>query len=243
MRRTILVIPSPSPVIERRPRVFRRIFVAAILAGLVGGLLVTALQAAKLAPLIAAAERYETAAEPAMHGESEWQPAEGLERTAFTLLANIVIAVGFGLLLGAAFGLRQVLAGAETDLRQGILWGIAAFACFSLAPSLGLPPELPGSASADLFARQSWWMGTALATATGIGLLAFARRLPWRLLGIVVLLLPHLAGAPRPAVEDGVVPANLAAEFAAASLVIAAVFWIVLGGVSGWLYARLARAS
>ena len=34
------------------------------------------------------------------------------------------------------------------------------------------------------------------------------------------------------------VPAELAAEFAIASLAVAAAFWLLLGGVSGWLYRR-----
>ena len=43
----------------------RRIFLAGILAGLVAGAFVTAMQAVKIWPLIAAAEIYEKAGEPA----------------------------------------------------------------------------------------------------------------------------------------------------------------------------------
>lgn len=218
---------------------FRRVFVAAVVAGLAAGLIVSALQAAKLTPLIAAAELLETA-EPAAH-ETAWEPAPGVERAAVTLLANLIIGVGFGLLLSAGFALNQLLRGAVTDARRGLLWGIAGFACFSLAPSLGLPPELPGSASADLFVRQGWWIGTALATAAGIALIAFARHLLWRILGGVIIALPHLLGAPHAPGAAGSVPASLAAEFAAASLATTALFWVVLGSVGGWLYARLAR--
>jgi cobalt transporter subunit CbtA len=221
--------------------VFRRVFLAAILAGLVAGLLVTGLQAARLAPLIAVAEKYEDAA-PGHVEDEGWTPTPG-ERPAYRLLANLVIAVGFGLLLSGGFALRQAFSGTETGARDGLIWGLAGFACFSLAPSLGLPPELPGSVAADLAARQAWWLGTALATAAGIALIAFARGLAWRLLAIAVLALPHIVGAPHPAAEGGAVPASLAAEFAAASLAIAALFWIVLGSVGGWLYLRLGRAS
>jgi cobalt transporter subunit CbtA len=242
----IRAIPSPSPATDRTV-VFRRVFFAAVLAGLAAGCIVTALQAAKLTPLIAAAEVYEkaeTAAhDPAAHAASAWEPSPGVERTAFTLAANMIIGVGFGLLLSAAFALHQLFAGAETDARSGLLWGLAGFACFSLAPSLGLPPELPGTAEADLFARQSWWIGTALATAAGIGLMAFVHPPLWRVAGLGLIALPHLLGAP-PAPGDGSpVPASLAAEFAAASVAIAALFWIVLGSVGGWLYARLGRSG
>ncbi len=219
---------------------FRRVFLAGIIAGLIAGALVTALQAMKLTPLIAAAEVYE-AQHPAHEAEAGWEPEPGLERAAFTLLANLVIAVGFGLMLSAGFALRQVLADAGTDARQGLLWGLAGYACFSLAPALGLPPELPGSVAADLLARQSWWLGTALATGAGLALIVFARAWLWRLAGVALLALPHLIGAPRPEAEGGAVPASLAAAFAAASLVTAAVFWSVLGCLGGWIYDRVGR--
>jgi cobalt transporter subunit CbtA len=230
-------IPSPSPATEP---VFRRVFLAAILAGLVAGVLVTGLQAARLKPLIAVAEKYEDAM-PGHVADEGWTPAPG-QRTAYTLLANLVIATGFGLLLSGGFALRQAFSGNEAGAREGLLWGLAGFACFSLAPSFGLPPELPGSVAAGLGARQAWWLGTALATAAGIGLIAFARGWTWRVLAIALLALPHIVGAPQPSAEGGAVPATLAAQFAAASLAIAALFWIVLGSVGGWLYERLGRA-
>ena len=224
---------------------FHRMFLAALVAGVVAALFVTALQATKLTPLIAAAEVYEAAGDAGHdgdHGASEWEPARGLERTAYTLLANAVIAIGFGLLLSAGFALRGIATGAETDARQGLLWGLAGFACFSLAPALGLPPELPGTASAGRGVRQAWWLGTALSTALGSGLLVFARQTAWRVLGAVVIALPHLLGAPQPPAEPaGGVPAALAADFVAASLAIAALFWIVLGSLGGWVYAHLGR--
>ncbi len=196
---------------------FRRVFLTGILAGLLAGIVAGALGAVKLTPLIAAAEVYEATASTPDHDSGGWEPAPGLERAGLTLLAESIIGVGFGLVLSAGF------------------------ACFSLAPALGLPPELPGSASADLLARQGWWLGTAMATAAGIALLVFARRPWWRALGIAVLLLPHLAGAPHAPAEGGTAPPGLAAAFAAASLAVAAVFWIVLGSTSGWLYRRLGR--
>lgn len=240
MRRTTPAIPSPSPVIDRRSRVLRRIFQAAILAGLISGAVASVLQAAKLTPLIAAAEVYEAAASD---GEMAEGHTGGIQRAALTLLANVIIATGFGLLLSAGFALRQILDGAETDAVQGLFWGLAGFACFSLAPSLGLPPELPGTAGAGLLARQSWWIETALATAAGLGLLSFGRRLAWRVLGVAIIALPHVAGAPHPTIAESTAPPGLAAEFAAASLATAAIFWVVLGSASGWIYARLGRPA
>jgi cobalt transporter subunit CbtA len=224
----------------------RRILLVAVIAGAVAGLVATAVQGVRSWPLIAAAERFEEAAAH-QHGdgaahehEHEWQPAEGAQRMAFSALFNILAGFGFALLLNGALVLRQaVLRGAAPDMATGALWGLAGFACFALAPSFGLPPELPGMEAADLVARQVWWAATALATAAGLALLAFARPLPLKALAVVVLIAPHLIGAPRTH-ETGNVPGELAAQFVAASLLAAAVFWIVLGAVSGWLHRRLA---
>ena len=53
-------------------------------------------------------------------------------------------------------------------------------------------------------------------------------------LGIVLIALPHLIGAPHPSSPESAVPAVLAAEFAARSVATMAVFWIVLGAAFGW---------
>ena len=217
----------------------RRIFFAGILAGLVAGLVATGLQSAKVTPLILAAEALET---PHTHeGEHAWEP-EGAQRLLFTALANILVGVGFGLLLSAGLALRQS-AGAPVDARRGVLWGVAGFAAFALAPALGLPPELPGAASAALGVRQAWWLLTAIATSGGLALIAFAARTSWKALGLVLLVLPHAIGAPAAPHAQGGAPAELAAQFAVTSLAAAALFWIVLGGACGWLHRRLARAG
>ena len=222
---------------------FRRIFLTAIIAGIAAGLVSGTLHVAKLSPLIAAAETFEMNDHDADHEGAAWEPAPGWQRSGTTVLADIVIACGFGLLLSAGFALREVLAGGDTDARQGLLWGLAGFAAFSLAPALGLPPTLPGTAAADLVLRQSWWLGTAMATAGGLGLLAFGRGAAWRAAGIAVLVLPHLIGAPLPAGDAAGPSAQLGAQFAAASLAIAATFWAVLGSLGGWVYQRLGRTS
>ena len=63
-----------------------------------------------------------------------------------TAAANLVTAIGFGLLLVAA----SEFAGGITGWRQGLVWGLAGFAIFTLAPGLGLPPELPAMPAAEL---------------------------------------------------------------------------------------------
>jgi cobalt transporter subunit CbtA len=237
----------------------RRIFLAAIAAGLIAGVFITAVQAVKIAPLIAAAEVYERAAphhhaagdEHAGHQHApvqsgtpaaEWEPQEGLGRLAYTLLANILVGVAYGLFLSVGIALRDAYSGTPSSAMTGLAWGIAGFAVFQLAPSFGLPPELPGSSAAALLARQSWWLGTALATAAGLALIVFPRNGAWRLLGIVAIAAPHLIGAPQALPGGGPLPAELAAEFVAASLGTAALFWLVLGSGVGWLYSRLGKS-
>jgi cobalt transporter subunit CbtA len=226
---------------------FQRVFAAGILAGFLAGLVLTAMHWVRIDPLIAAAETYEEAAAPPpgttghVH-EHAWEP-EGLVRPALTFLANLVIAVGFGLLLSGAFALREAVSGRRTDAREGLLWGIGGFAAFALAPAAGLPPVPPGMLGADIFARQAWWLGTAIATAAGLALLVFPRKFAWRALGAALIAAPHVLGAPPPPPGTDAVPAALATQFVAVSLVAAALFWITLGGVGGWLYARFERGT
>lgn len=220
----------------------RRTLLAGLLAGLIAGGFATALQWFRVTPLILAAEVYERAAPAYGHdtGDAAWEPAEGAERTLFTLLANIVVGCGFGLLLAGGFAWREVVAGEGGGARAGLMWGLAGFATFSLAPSLGLPPALPGSVEADLAARQTWWLVTVIATGVGLGLAVYARDWVWRALSVPIVAAPHIWGAPL--VTEGTAaaaPAELATQFAIASIVTAAAFWVLLGTVDGWLYGRL----
>lgn len=218
----------------------RRLLTISLLAGLAAGVLATLVQSALLTPLILEAELYEGGSAPAHdHGAAtaahEHEHAGmDLERFAFTLMANLLAGVGFALLLNAAVTLR----GGTLTARAGVLWGLAGFAAFALAPALGLPPELPGSEAADLAARQLWWLGTAAATAGGLALAAFGRSRALQAAGIVLLALPHVFGAPAPEKLGGSAPPELAAHFAVLSLFAAALFWAALGGLSGLLQER-----
>jgi cobalt transporter subunit CbtA len=221
----------------------RRILLTGLIAGTAAGLFAAGLQHLRLIPLIAAAEVYEAAGAHAdhQHGQeaaaAEWQPAPGLERAGFTVLADVLAGIGFALLLAGGVALAR-LRGYPIDARRGLIWGAAGFAVFALAPAMGLPPELPGMQAAGLMARQEWWLLTAAATSLGLGLLVFARQPVVRIIGAAILVLPHLVGAPIAPHGASALPAELAAEFATASLATAALFWLLLGGLSGWLYRR-----
>jgi cobalt transporter subunit CbtA len=236
---------------------FRRIFAAALGAGIGVGVLIAALQHVALVPMILEAEKYEKGAVAPHHEHSAISAQSGMAaasllvteapmvaedspwRPVFTWIATTLTSVGFALLLVGAYA----VSGRAVDAREGLLWGIAGFAAFALAPAFGLPPELPGSAAADLFARQAWWIGTAVATAAAIGLMLFARA-SWAIpVGVALLVAPHLIGAPHPPAGAGLVPPELAAAFAARSLGINAAFWALLGLATGALYARLGRTA
>lgn len=233
----------------------KRIAQTAGFSGLLAAIVLTLLQSLWVTPLILQAETFETA-EPVAehshgeqavahahdeaaghsHGEEAWAPEDGWQRTLSTGLSNLVVAVGFALMLAGLFTLR-----APNRTWQGLLWGLGCFAVFSLAPSAGLPPELPGTAAADLLLRQYWWIGTAVATAAGLGLIAFGRNWALRVVGLVLLAVPHLIGAPHPEVHESLAPAALEREFILASLLTNAVFWAALGLAAAWFFGRGAR--
>jgi cobalt transporter subunit CbtA len=150
------------------------------------------------------------------------------------MLANIVFGVGFALLLAASYAIH----GGEINGRIGVIWGMAGFAVFTLSPSLGLPPEVPGSMVAELTARQGWWLAAAASMAFGLWLVTFREGFFFILSGIIIIALPHTIGAPHPNEFGSPVPAGLVGQFVATSIVISAIFWVMLGWLSGTFYRR-----
>ena len=226
---------------------FRNIIVVAAIAGIIAGIAMTVAQQFVTVPMVFEAEvlegQSETQEAPAHehhaeraghahdHGEG-WAPADGAERTFFTLLANVITGIGFALLLVAA----SELFGGLSGWRQGVFWGLAGFVVFTLAPGFGLPPELPAMPAADLGPRQVWWVGTVISTALALVLLFYVRSLPAVVLAVVLLLAPHVIGAPQPASHESPIPENLHHNFVVAVVMTTLVFWVLLGGLAG--YAR-----
>lgn len=226
-----------------------RMFLAALFAGILAGVFITPVQHLKTTPLILAAETFESGGEthhdhsalgsilvsPA-HAHSGAHAEDGTTagRLGGTLLANLVLGSGFALVLLAA----SLLLDKPVTLANGALWGLAGFGVVTLAPALGLPPELPAMPAADLGARQLWWIMTVAMAAGGLYALVFLQN-PWaRLGGVALLLLPHLVGAPHPADLTSSVPPTLAAEFAVASLAVSALLWVLIGALSGFALDR-----
>ncbi|MFP3493184.1 CbtA family protein [Pseudomonas sp. SIMBA_059] len=224
----------------------KRIAQTAGFTGLLAALLLTLLQSFWIAPLILQAETFEKAPATAevahehaagaaahTHDAEAWEPEDGWQRVLSTTGGNLVVSVGFALMLAGLYTLR-----APTRTAQGLLWGLAGYATFVLAPTLGLPPELPGTAAADLAQRQIWWIGTAASTAAGIALLVFGRSWLLKVLGVAILAVPHIIGAPQPAVHSMLAPEALEAQFKIASQLTNVLFWLALGLISAWLFRR-----
>jgi cobalt transporter subunit CbtA len=218
---------------------FRHMMMVVFLSGIAAGLILFAVQHFTTVPLIQKAEVYEKAGEETEavssadhHQDEGWQPAEGLERTSLTALATVLTGIGFAaVLFGVVF-----LVGTPLDAKRGLLLGLAAFTCVGLAPAIGLPPQPPGVAVADLYARQIWWTGTVIATAIALWLL-FGKRIPQvvRPLGIIILIFPHLIGAPK-ATGQKVVPEQLIHRFTLLSIATTGMFWLLLGLLGGLLF-------
>lgn len=224
----------------------KRIAQTAGFTGLLAALLLTLLQSFWVAPLILQAESFEKApaatqmphehaagAAAHNHDTEAWEPEDGWQRVLSTTGGNLVVAVGFALMLAGLYTLR-----APTRTAQGLLWGLAGYATFVLAPTLGLPPELPGTAAAELTLRQTWWIGTAASTAVGIALIVFGRSWLLKVLGVAILAVPHLIGAPQPQVHSMLAPEALEAQFKIASQLTNVAFWLALGLISAWLFRR-----
>ncbi|MGI9327991.1 MAG: CbtA family protein [Pseudomonadales bacterium] len=236
---------------------FTRLLLCALLVGLCAGLANSAVQRLQVVPIIAAAEAIESKPLPAVahahepdaanhsRDESTWQPQAGFERTFWTVVANILGATGYALLLIPALAWRDWQTGNKAaTLRGGLVWGLAGWFCLFVWPALGLRPELPGEAAAAIHLRQAWWLLAVVCAAGGLALLTLAKR-QWRWLGLPLLAMPLLVGAPHadgPAFAHHAVQLQqLKAQFVVATAIASAVHWLVLGAVAALAIRRWLR--
>ena len=231
-------MPAVFPATEA---MFSRILTTALLAGAGAGLVAALLQLVFVQPVLLQAELYEAgelvhfgaqavAANPALPGVDPL-------RDGLSALFTLLIRVGFALVLVALMSLAEGQ-GHAVNGRTGILWGIAGFVAVQLAPGMSLPPEVPGVAAADVTARQIWWSGTVASAALAMWLIAFGRgRVMWGL-AAMLLLAPHVVGAPAPDSFAGLAPPELAALFAARVLAVGMVVWVLTGCLAGHIWGR-----
>lgn len=228
----------------------RHLLASGLLAGFAVALLATLLQFAFVQKGIVLAERYESgelqhfssaghdhaeAAPGAHHHTTAEMPV--WQRQAKTLLTLLITYCGFGLLMVAGFALTDHF-GHKITPPHALLWGLAGFTAFSLAPAMGLEPTLPGVEGADLGQRQVWWLLCATTTAAGLALISYSKPMALRGAGVALLAIPHIIGAPHLAEFAGILPPELAAQHAARSLGVGLIAWVTLGAVAQHLWSR-----
>lgn len=208
-------------------RLFLASFVSAIVVGSVG----TGLQYIRVVPLILESEAFEstgdsgdtsnsTTAVENTSGDEEWAPADGAERGFYTWVSNLLVSLSFSLVLVAICAMDNM----RVDFRSGLTRGVAGWTIFMALPCIGLSPELPGMAAADLSDRQWWWLYAVCFAAAGFAVALAASRLLnpakdtmkdktdvrriWLrrnilqcaalAFGMLLAAIPHLSGAPHP---------------------------------------------
>jgi cobalt transporter subunit CbtA len=219
---------------------FRQIFLISCLSALAASIGFSLYQWFLVNPLIFAAEQYELA-EPlgptTLEQAEPWAPGDGIERSLYTLLANFLMSLAYSLLLACA----MVFRGSSSTLK-GLMWSIAAYLSVFIAPALGLPPEIPGMQAADLTQRQNWWLLTVSLTGIGLAILAFSPRY-YKGTGLIMILLPHLIGAPESAThgfshpnpDAVVILTDLWQQFILQTSIANALLWFIIGGSTGYL--------
>lgn len=238
---------------------FRSMVLTALGVALVAGLFLSAVQALSVSPIINAAEAFEMT-EPQLaplqtdghshsHNAQAWSPRDGIERVAFTLLANVLSAFGFSLILLVCMLVARDKVALTISWFRGLIWGLAGYLTFFVVPALGLPPEIPGMEAAAIEGRQSWWLLAVVSTAIGITLLAFLPGMA-KVFAIIFMAAPWLVGAPQPELHGFLHPdlqavatlEGLQAQFIFATAIANGCFWVTLGGLTGYAAKRFIKA-
>lgn len=216
-----------------------RYMTSALFAGALTGLIAGLLQLFFVQPVLLHAELYEggtlvhfgaeaVSADPDLPGFDAMR--DGLS-VVFTMLTY----TGYAMMMIAVMSIAEER-GARIDGRTGMIWGVAGFIAFHFAPAVSLPPEVPGVAAADVAARQIWWFATVGATAVALWLIGFGKSwVPWGV-AVILLLAPHVFGAPEPDTFTGPVPTELGALFAARALGVGLAAWVLLGCCAGYFW-------
>lgn len=217
---------------------FTRILTSALIAGAAAGFLAALLQLAFVQPILLQAELFESGSLAYAAG-MDWPQvpfAFDLQRDGLSVLFTMLIYSGYGLILVALMSLAEER-GALVAGRTGLLWGVAGFVTVHLAPGVSMAPEVPGVAAADVGERQIWWFATVIAAGISMWLIAFGKN--WAAWGaaVILLLAPHMVGAPQADILAGPVPPEIAALFAARAFGVGFAAWVILGILAGALWA------
>lgn len=220
---------------------FTRILTSALFAGASAGLVAALLQLYFVQPVLLHAELYEGG--DLVHFGSEVVssspelPGFDAVRDGLSIVFSMMIYAGYAMVLIAGMVFAEER-GAKIDARTGIIWGIAGFIAFHLAPGFSLAPETPGSAAADIEARQIWWWATVVTAAIALWLIAFGKN--WMAWGaaVVLLLAPHVVGAPQPEAFASPTPSEIGSLFSSRALGTGLASWAILGCLAGYFWQR-----
>ncbi|MFK5948290.1 MAG: CbtA family protein [Methylococcales bacterium] len=215
---------------------FRNLVLSAFIIAIVVGAIFSIYQAVFITPIIIDSEVYEVL-EPATNHVEAWAPEDGLERGSWSFVTNFLLCFSYGLVLLSVMATQT-----SVTAVKGLLWGTAAYISFFVAPSLGLPPEIPGMEAANLEGRQSWWLLTVILTVIALWLIAFYSPIS-KFVGILLLLIPHFIGAPQPEIDGFINTDPKAIEaltqlwhnFIIQTSLANALLWLLIGGLSGYL--------
>ena len=71
----------------------------------------------------------------------------------------------------------------------------------------------------------------------------FRRSVPASIAGLILIVLPHVIGAPELEHVDTNVPTSLSHQFVVAATITSLVFWFILGGLTSSVFAYFDRAN
>ncbi len=220
---------------------FLRILTIALFAGFIAGVISAAMQIIFLQPILLHAELYE-AGTLTHFGNSSVSGSHlnltfDFQRNALSVLFSALIYTGYAFILTSLFAYASSI-NLQIDNVRAVLFGICGFVTVQLSPAFGLPPELPGVAAAELIPRQIWWFFCVISTGLGFWILAFGGKLIFIVVGVILLLTPHIIGAPQPLIFVGPTPPELASHFASRALAIGLVTWSSLGFLTGYFWRK-----
>lgn len=251
--------------------IFQRLIWASLMAAVLVGSVQSGVQQWQAVPIIHAAEVYEgqkaeapaapVVAMPHVHAESvasahaghgtveEWAPADGMERSLWTWVANVLHAFSMALLVFAVMGVCLWRGTAMRSLPLALLVAAAGWLSFHFWPSLGLHAEIPGMDAARLGSRQGWWVLAAGSAALAcVSLTVMRDPLRW-VAAAAWLALPFVMGAPHITADplggfSGEAQAQLrqlGTQFIWATTWLSLSFWVSMGLVCGAAFQRWLR--
>lgn len=220
---------------------FVRILTSALFAGAAAGFFASLLQLYFVQPVLVHAELYESGELVHFGGEavSAFQELGGFQpvRDMLSIIFTMLIYAGYGLVIVSAMAFAEQR-GTKLSPKQGVIWGLAGFIAVHFAPGFSLAPEVPGVAAADVYARQFWWFATVACAASAMWIIAFGSGVIALGTAAILLLAPHIIGAPQPDTFTGPVPTELSALFASRAFGVGMVAWVLLGVFSAFFWQR-----